>query len=121
MREAVDGLLTSVDEHPRQLPIDEIVALRETGYDVSVDRSDTAAVVYVRPRPGEQLTGLTPREREVALLAAAGYSNQQIAVALFISLATVKDHMHSILAKARLRSRAQLIAAWYGGLDEPDH
>ena len=35
---------------------------------------------------------------------------------LFISLATVKDHMHAILRKTGLSSRAQLIAAWYGGL-----
>jgi DNA-binding NarL/FixJ family response regulator len=36
-------------------------------------------------------------------------TNQQIARALSITLATVKDHVHSILAKTRLASRA---AAW---------
>lgn len=52
------------------------------------------------------------------MLAASGYSNAQLATALFISVPTVKDHMHSILRKAGLDSRAQLIAAWYGGLGE---
>ncbi len=120
VRAAVDDLLASIDERPTQLPLGQILALQATGYDVQLDRDDGPPVVWVRPRPDERLTGLSPREREVALLAAAGYSNQQIAVALFISVATVKDHMHSILSKAGLRSRSQLIAAWYGGLDEPD-
>ncbi len=118
-RAAVDDLLASVDERPHELPLREILALQTTGYDVHLDRVDRTAVVWVQPRPDGRLTGLSPREREVALLAAAGYSNQQIGVALFISLATVKDHMHSILSKTGLRSRSQLIAAWYGGLDEP--
>jgi len=32
------------------------------------------------------------------------------------AVATVKDHMHAALRKTELASRAQLIAAWYGGL-----
>ncbi len=118
VRSAVDDLLTSVDERPNVLPLREIVALQATGYDVLLERGDRSAVAWVQHRPDDRLTGLSPREREVALLAAAGYSNRQIAVALFISLATVKDHMHSILSKTALRSRSQLIAAWYGGLDD---
>lgn len=45
---------------------------------------------------------------------AAGLSNRQIADALFISLATVKDHVHAILTKTGLDSRSQVAAAWYG-------
>lgn len=54
------------------------------------------------------------------MLVAAGFSNQQVGAALFISLATVKDHVHSALGKMGLRSRSQIIAAWYGGLVEAD-
>jgi two-component system, NarL family, nitrate/nitrite response regulator NarL len=50
------------------------------------------------------------------MLVAGGFSNAQIATALFVSLATVKDHVHAILRKTQLDSRAQMIAAWYGGI-----
>ena len=52
----------------------------------------------------------------MATVVAAGYTNQQIAIALSISLGTVKDHVHSILTKTGFETRSQLIAAWYGGL-----
>jgi DNA-binding NarL/FixJ family response regulator len=43
---------------------------------------------------------------------AAGLSNKKIAGKLFISLATVKDHVHRILAKTSLPNRAAIAAAW---------
>jgi non-specific serine/threonine protein kinase len=52
---------------------------------------------------------LTPREREVLRLLAAGRSNQQIADALYISLRTVKGHVGSILAKLEVESRAAAV------------
>ncbi|MEM8903013.1 MAG: helix-turn-helix transcriptional regulator [Actinomycetota bacterium] len=120
VRAAVEDLRASIEQRPTELPLGQILALRGTGYDVHLDRGERPAVVWVQPRPDDRLADLSPREREVALLAAAGSSNQQIAVALCISLATAKDHMHSILSKTGLRSRSQLIAAWYGGLDRAD-
>src|SRR5262249_3447751 len=54
---------------------------------------------------------LSPREREVAMLVARGYTNQQIASDLVISEATVASHVVHILAKLAFSSRAQ-IAAW---------
>jgi DNA-binding NarL/FixJ family response regulator len=59
--------------------------------------------------PGQGL-GLTPREDEVLRLVAQGLTNQDIAAALFISVATVKFHMTHILHKLHLRSRAQAVA-----------
>jgi DNA-binding CsgD family transcriptional regulator len=53
---------------------------------------------------------LTPREREVLRLLAAGRSNQQIADVLYISLRTVKGHVGSILAKLGVESRAAAVA-----------
>ena len=51
---------------------------------------------------------LTPREYEVAELAATGYSNKQIADRLSISEQTVKNHMHSIFRKLALNNRVEL-------------
>jgi DNA-binding NarL/FixJ family response regulator len=53
---------------------------------------------------------LTPREREVLVLLGDGLTNQQIALRLSIQLATVKHHVHNILAKLGARSRAQAVA-----------
>ena len=51
---------------------------------------------------------LSPREKEVARLAARGYSNAQIAEELFISVETVKRHMSTIFEKLEIKSRAEL-------------
>lgn len=55
------------------------------------------------------LATLTPREREILLLAAKGLRNSEIAASAFVSEATVKTHISRILAKLGLRSRAQVI------------
>jgi predicted ATPase/DNA-binding CsgD family transcriptional regulator len=54
---------------------------------------------------------LTPREREVVALIAAGCSNKDIARELVISPATAARHVANILAKLGFATRAQ-IAAW---------
>jgi DNA-binding CsgD family transcriptional regulator/sugar lactone lactonase YvrE len=55
---------------------------------------------------------LTPREREVAELVAAGLTNRQIAERLVISERTADAHVEHIRAKLACRSRAQ-VAAWF--------
>ncbi|MBN1417118.1 MAG: helix-turn-helix transcriptional regulator [Bacteroidales bacterium] len=52
---------------------------------------------------------ISKREREVIHEICAGFTNQQIADKLFISLQTVKDHTHRIYGKTNCTSRAQLI------------
>lgn len=54
------------------------------------------------------LNQLTPREREIAYLAAGGLTNRDIASRLFISQETVKTTMKSIFQKLCTRSRVQL-------------
>lgn len=108
-------LVSAVTENPDQLPVVEIVGLAESQrHDLTVDLSGDPAVVLARPRPHPAFAPLTARESEVATLVAAGYSNKQLADALFISLATVKDHVHVILRKTGFESRSQIAAAWLG-------
>lgn len=51
---------------------------------------------------------LTRREREVADLIAQGLSNKEIAKDLRIGPATVKNHVHNILDKLKVRRRAAI-------------
>lgn len=53
---------------------------------------------------------LTPREREVLALVAAGKSNKEIASALGIAERTAKFHVTAILAKLGAENRAQAVA-----------
>ena len=112
----VRDLVESVSSDSRNVPAQELVALTESATaDITIEPGDDTAMVYVTRRRHPAFDDLSPREHEVATLVAAGFSNQQIADALFISLATVKDHVHSIYAKTGFSRRAELITAWLGG------
>lgn len=53
---------------------------------------------------------LTPVERQVALLAAAGRSNKQIAQELFLATRTVENHLQHVYAKLGISGRTELAA-----------
>lgn len=59
----------------------------------------------------EAPSALSRREQEVAALIRQGLTNRQIADHLFLAERTIDKHVENILAKLRLRSRAQ-VAAW---------
>lgn len=61
-----------------------------------------------RARIEVALKTLTPREREVALLASRGLTNRQIASVLVISTETVKTHVRHSLEKFGLGSKFEL-------------
>jgi FixJ family two-component response regulator len=56
-----------------------------------------------------QFDSLTPREREVMTLVAAGRANKQIAWEIGVTLATVKLHRGQIMRKMRAQSLADLV------------
>jgi DNA-binding CsgD family transcriptional regulator len=58
--------------------------------------------------PGQATGRLTPREREVAGLAAAGASSRDIAAKLVLSIRTVDNHLQSAYTKLGVSSRDEL-------------
>ncbi|MGO4300852.1 response regulator [Leifsonia sp. RAF41] len=107
LRVGADGFLLK-DATP-----DFILAAIRTVHDGhSVIASNATSELFrtlARRRP-EAIDPLSIREKEVFLLAARGLSNGEIGRTAFISEATVKTHIRSILAKLDLTSRVQLVA-----------
>lgn len=65
----------------------------------------------------DALPRLSPREAEVLACIRQGYSNEEIAQLLVVSLHTVKTHVSKILTKTGVRSRHQLAAAPASGVN----
>jgi DNA-binding CsgD family transcriptional regulator len=55
-----------------------------------------------------RIEGLTPAERRVADLVAAGRTNAEVAAALFLAERTVASHLTHVYAKLGVRSRTEL-------------
>ena len=68
--------------------------LRATG--ITIAKADTG------------LDSLTPQQRQIALLAAAGHTNKEIAARLFLSPRTVSTHLYQVFPKLGITSRAAL-------------
>ena len=92
-------------------------AHRAVGRDASANASQEQAAALAAACQGARSPGLgpampvsvlTPREREVAMLAAAHTSSREIATRLHLSVRTVDNHLGRVYAKLGVSSRAQL-------------
>lgn len=94
-------------------PMDSRVARRLLGMIAASARPITIAPVMTRPSastgdrpaPGP----LSPRELKVLRLIAQGWSNREIAEAVFLSINTVEFHAKSIYRKLSVKSRTQAV------------
>jgi DNA-binding CsgD family transcriptional regulator/tetratricopeptide (TPR) repeat protein len=122
-RRAPDALLT-VSERYEQLTMGHLGAeAADTAADLLAKRSSREAA-YARARrdvllgqcevgalpwwPSTPGPSLTPREREVAQLAAYGLTNPRIAEQLYVSVRTVENHLQRAYAKLGITTREQL-------------
>jgi DNA-binding CsgD family transcriptional regulator len=90
------------------------------GADVLEDRVRTQLrLVGARPRRAQRSgpRSLTPSERQIALLAAHGKPNRQIAEELFVTQRTVEFHLGHAFRKLGIASRRELPDALTGMLD----
>jgi two-component system, NarL family, response regulator NreC len=136
----VKVLVLSMQDDPRY--VREAFAAGASGY-VLKEAADAEVVQairevagggrYVHPELGARLVAaeaaaerradedpLSEREREVLRLLALGYTNQEIAKQLYISVRTAETHRAHVMQKLRLGSRAELVryALANGLLDE---
>jgi ATP/maltotriose-dependent transcriptional regulator MalT len=88
---------------------------RDLGARHDLDRITSIARVHGVSLPSQRRGGrrgygrrLSPREREVAELAAAGHTNKEIADKLFVSINTVKKQLSAAMRKLGVRSRDAL-------------
>ncbi|MDQ1503950.1 MAG: hypothetical protein QOD57_1677 [Actinomycetota bacterium] len=77
-----------------------------------LDRCEGAATPAVQAV--ERRSHLTPTERHVALLAAGGRSNKQIAEELFVAVRTVENHLQHVYEKLGIGGRTELAEALEG-------
>jgi DNA-binding CsgD family transcriptional regulator len=71
--------------------------------------NELRAAGQASPAPGELgVALLTPQEHEIAMLAAAGLTNKQIAERIFLSPRTVGAHLYRIFPRLGVTSRAAL-------------
>jgi DNA-binding CsgD family transcriptional regulator len=89
----------------------ETVVVREVPVEVPVEVRVPVPVAGPFTRDAAQLEqlGITPRELEILEAMAAGLSNREIAVRLFVSENTVKTHVGRLFDKLQARRRTQAV------------
>lgn len=121
LRAGAAGFLLKAAEPERLVEAVRVVAAGDALLSPAVTRTVIAELVR-RPAtsPPPEYARLTDREREILLEVAAGHSNAEIAVRLYVSEATVKTHVARILDKLALRDRVQAVVfAYEAGLVVP--
>jgi DNA-binding CsgD family transcriptional regulator/tetratricopeptide (TPR) repeat protein len=109
---AAYGTAVSLGAEPLRIRIERLAQIARV--DLSVIGEDSARAGVAGRAAAETSTadrlGLTDREEEVLRLVAGGWSNQQIADALFISRKTASVHVSNILGKLGAGSRVEAAA-----------
>jgi ATP/maltotriose-dependent transcriptional regulator MalT len=106
-------LLATGSERGRDVLVEAMDAFRALGatWDAARVRSALRGHGVIPPnRRGRKGYGdqLSPREAEVARLAATGVSNREIATQLFVSRRTVEKHLTAAMAKLGVTARTEL-------------
>jgi DNA-binding NarL/FixJ family response regulator len=111
------GTRASIRVNGSEVPVDLVARLefldeRRLAIHVSLAENSPRAAVSPAPSP---IRLLTPRERSVIALIAAGRETQEIAEALTVSPATVRTHVRNSMSKLGVHTRAQLVAVVISG------
>ena len=124
LRAGASGFLLKDVTAERLFDAVRVVAAGDALLAPAITRRLISEFARLQPQPAipsrETLAALTPRERQVLRLVAAGLSNQEIAAQLIVTAETVKTHVSRVLSKLGLRDRTQaVVAAYESGLVVP--
>ena len=90
----------------------DFAAMGAAAYVERCERELQAAGTSVSRRENTDMAALTPQERAVAKLVAAGLSNKQAAEELYISVKTIQYHLTHAYDKLGVASRSELAARY---------
>jgi two-component system response regulator FixJ len=90
-------------------PFDDDALLAAIGEALAKPEARAAAAADDREAAFRRVAGLTPREREVMELVAAGLANKAIAHRLGIAVRTVEIHRAHVMEKTGARSLSELV------------
>jgi len=90
--------------------VDDLLTCSRSGYGAGSETPAEPGRQKLVPGKQPLIEPLSERELEVLGLMAGGLSNQEIAGRLFISVGTVKTHVHNICGKLAVGSRTQAAA-----------
>jgi DNA-binding NarL/FixJ family response regulator len=106
----VSGFLVKRVASDHLLSAIRAVAAGRLHIDATLSEGDARDVVEEPAEVGDRAsTVLSPREREVLLLVAAGHTNQEAADRLALSVKTVEGYRARIMRKINARNRAELV------------
>ena len=107
IEKGVDGCVSG------DAPTDELVAAVEAAAwgDLHGDGSPDAVDFTVNPAMAANEVGLSPREEQMLRMITTGFSNQQIADELFLSINSVKTYIRSAYRRIGVETRT-MAAVW---------
>lgn len=95
----------------RQVVVDEIACPPEVAYAMFTRLNELASEKWWIDRASSMK--LTQREVEILELIAEGLCNREIGARLFLSLHTIKNHVHKILRKLQVQRRSDAVKYAY--------
>lgn len=101
--ESLSHLLWLINEHAKS---DKVVCSPT----VSAILMKNAFTFKRKMQSATQMSLLSPREKQILELLEGGLSNQQIASRLSVTVHTVKNHVHKVLTKLEVSTRAEAVA-----------
>lgn len=110
-REALGAAFATAWQAGRALSMPEALVIARTADPAPGREVDHTSRAHSGAPDEVKAAALTPRQREIAALIAAGLTDRQIADALVITEGTAGIHVRNILRRLGARNRAQ-VAAW---------
>lgn len=103
----VDGYILKNSQGNELYEAIQQVMRGQTYYDVGLPKEQLDKLFTQKSSKTKEL--LSTREQEIVRLTILGFTNQEIASQLFISVKTVENHKSNIMQKLELKSKAELV------------